>query len=434
MKEYQKRYYQSDAINAAISNIEKNIPRSLVTIPTGGGKTLVISSIVNALKDRQILIITPRKKLLEQTVKWLNDDGTTHKVIIGTYQTLIKRDFVAPDVILVDEAHLVPDDLESSYKHLIDRFNVPVVGFTATPVRGKKSLLESDWLCCHETSIFELIESRYLVPPRSIAVGSHSVVDATDISLNEVTDAILPKLLRSFKKQGITSPIIFCANIEHATHVIQQLHFLSRKNVVLIHSKLSPSVISERWSEYENGNCILVNVQIATIGVDVPRCDAIVLLRNVTSYAMFAQIVGRGLRIADGKTHCCVYDYGDATKLFGNMIFENISSSTTVSSNALKACPICESHNLIHTQICINCGFEFTFKTHINLDTQTSELLGNDYSYNTVSEITNVNGVSVGLLDDGYQVHSTKENLKIGQTLLCKKKIGSLKEIVIIVA
>ena len=95
------RPYQHSAVEAAISGIQAGQP-GLLVMPTGSGKSVVISEIVNRLDGKQILVITPRRSLLMQTRTRLgvhgvlssglgNDLGDDHKVIAGTYQTMTRR-------------------------------------------------------------------------------------------------------------------------------------------------------------------------------------------------------------------------------------------------------------------------------------------------------------------------------------------------------
>jgi superfamily II DNA or RNA helicase len=58
------RPYQRDAVDAAIKHAKPG-SRSLVVVPTGGGKTLVIREIADRYPHAQVLILTPRRKLLE---------------------------------------------------------------------------------------------------------------------------------------------------------------------------------------------------------------------------------------------------------------------------------------------------------------------------------------------------------------------------------
>ncbi len=62
---------------------------------------------------------------------------------------------------------------------------------------------------------------------------------------------------------------------------------------------------------------IATTVDLLTTGVDVPCVRNIVFFRYIKSPISFYQMVGRGTRIAEKKLMFRVYDYTDATRLFG---------------------------------------------------------------------------------------------------------------------
>ena len=53
----------------------------------------------------------------------------------------------------------------------------------------------------------------------------------------------------------------------------------------------------------------LVNVSVLTTGFDAPHVDVIALLRPTESVSLYQQIIGRGLRLNEGKKDCFVLDY-----------------------------------------------------------------------------------------------------------------------------
>jgi DNA repair protein RadD len=53
----------------------------------------------------------------------------------------------------------------------------------------------------------------------------------------------------------------------------------------------------------------LVNVSVLTTGFDAPHVDLIAILRKTESVGLLQQIIGRGLRLCEGKTDCLVLDY-----------------------------------------------------------------------------------------------------------------------------
>ncbi len=53
---------------------------------------------------------------------------------------------------------------------------------------------------------------------------------------------------------------------------------------------------------------IIFTVDLFNEGVDIPSVDTILFVRPTESLTVFTQQIGRGLRIADGKTHCVMID------------------------------------------------------------------------------------------------------------------------------
>lgn len=48
---------------------------------------------------------------------------------------------------------------------------------------------------------------------------------------------------------------------------------------------------------------------VLTTGFDAPHVDLIAILRPTESVSLYQQIVGRGLRLCDGKQDCLILDY-----------------------------------------------------------------------------------------------------------------------------
>ncbi|MCL2380928.1 MAG: DEAD/DEAH box helicase family protein [Treponema sp.] len=63
---------------------------------------------------------------------------------------------------------------------------------------------------------------------------------------------------------------------------------------------------------------IATTVDLLSTGVDIPAVRNIVFFRYVTSPISFHQMVGRGTRLAENKLMFTIYDYTNATRLFGN--------------------------------------------------------------------------------------------------------------------
>ena len=100
----------------------------------------------------------------------------------------------------------------------------------------------------------------------------------------------------------------------------------------------------------------LVNVSVLTTGFDAPHVDVIALLRKTESVGLLQQIIGRGLRIENGKADCLILDYttnlsdhcpdGD---LFAPVVRANKSGE---SGDGLPCeCPECGNENLFSAKV-----------------------------------------------------------------------------------
>lgn len=167
------RYYQENAVNAALEAIAKGHNRILLTLATGTGKTFIAFQIAwklyqtrwSLLKNNRrpkILFLADRNILANQA---LNDFGggdenvmtritpesiakkglpTGHNIYFTIFQTFISGDKpnfygYAPDffdLIIIDECHRGGANDESNWRGILDYFKPAVqLGLTATPRR-----------------------------------------------------------------------------------------------------------------------------------------------------------------------------------------------------------------------------------------------------------------------------------------------------------
>lgn len=135
----------------------RGVDRTLLVLPTGCGKTIVFSKII---EDRvrsgdRVLVLAHRGELLNQAADKLltatglrcaveqaqqSALGSWYRVAVGSVQSLMRPKRLAgfaPDyfqTIVIDEAHHV---LSDGYLRVLDHFKgAKVLGVTATPDRG----------------------------------------------------------------------------------------------------------------------------------------------------------------------------------------------------------------------------------------------------------------------------------------------------------
>lgn len=384
-------WYQELAVVAAISHAFPGT-RNMVVLPTGGGKSVVIAEIVKRLPDLQILIIVPRRSLLKQLLKRLraygvlssklgNDLGDRHKLVVGTVQTIMRRKIVPPDVMIVDENHVGNPD--GAYGALIrDNPQAAVIGLTATPYRQNELITEAsiEWKQVYSISISELIGQGFLVPPRSKATSAAAgeVFCATrSETVDEVTERIVPKLVKAVRRQERKKCLVFCIDIKHAELTSKLLKHEGQESVYIVHSRQSRQVQDAMVGEFEQSNepAWLVNVGLVSFGVDIPAIDCIAILRDIRSFALLVQIIGRGLRTFIDKMDCLVYDFGGGTRRFGFVDSPRLPQpSGGFDSPGQKRCPSCRDMNHLSALKCRCCAHAFPRFTSLS-DTAISHSL-----------------------------------------------------------
>ena len=124
----------------------------------------------------------------------------------------------------------------------------------------------------------------------------------------------------------------------------------------------------EIFKRFKNGDTrIICNVGVLTTGFDADvRC--IILARPTKSEILYTQMIGRGLRTAEGKDHCLILDHSDTTLRLGFVTDINRTelddgsakkSSKTVKKELLpKECPKCSALKPPKVRKCLACGFE----------------------------------------------------------------------------
>lgn len=333
------RPYQRQACNSVFTEwYRKGRKRTLLTLPTGTGKTVVFSKLAEyevRTKGHKVLILAHRNVLLEQASdklssitglesflekgpnKCMKNDAP---VVVASIQTMNKRrlENISPDrfdTIIIDEAHHV---MSPGYRNLLEHFpDCQVLGVTATPDRmDEQSLMEVFESLAFEYSIKEAIEDGYLAKlkvrhiPISISLAGVKK-QAGDYSERDLGIALDPYLHEIAKNMAKT-----CKG--RKTVVFLPLIATSQKFAALLENYgFSALEINgntdnkdEIYKAFKSGECdVLCNSMLLTEGWDCPEVDCVVVLRPTMSRALYVQMVGRGLRLADGKDNCLLLDF-----------------------------------------------------------------------------------------------------------------------------
>lgn len=334
---YQLRQYQTDLISrTADSWFANGNRRVMLQLATGGGKTIVLSSIVQNFADRgfKCLVLAHRQELINQAVEKLESivnepvgvimagvkPNIDRDIQVASVQSLARRMDRYPhfDLIVIDEAH---HSTSSSYIKILDNYpTAKVLGVTATPIRldGKGFRGVFDDLICG-VSVTELIEMgslssyKYYGAERSMTVKgvkkiggdfSSSAVEAenpSEIVANQVIEAYRRHL------QGKQS-VVFAVSVAHSIAIAQALNSVG----IITHHLDGMTESGERKSTMQlfrdrKIQC-LTNCALFDEGLDIPSLDGVILARPTASLSRFLQMAGRALRVAEGKEYATIID------------------------------------------------------------------------------------------------------------------------------
>ena len=357
------RPYQKQAHDEAIAWVRKNVESCVLELPTGAGKSIIVAEIANTLhqvsKGKHVLCIVPSKELLEQNAEKIRATGNDvslfsasvgetclkHPLVVGTPVSIknqIERFGSQFCAVIIDECHRITPTVI----HIIDQLQVfnerlRVIGLSATPYRmntgyiykydersvalnENKSREPYFHKLIYKVTARDLISQSYLCPPvvgeihsehyhtldmqlNSMGKFSKEDVDRAYHGKGRLTSKIVADVIAQSKnREGV---IIFAATVQHAGEIMESLP----PELSEIVTGSTPAGLREVILLKFKAKLIkyLVNVAVLTTGFDAPHCDVIALLRATESAALLQQMIGRGLRLSDGKEDCLVLDYAE---------------------------------------------------------------------------------------------------------------------------
>lgn len=391
------RYYQQDAVDAIRKYLCANDGNPCVELPTGAGKSLVIAELVRLWagpkRRMRVLVLAHRKELVQQNhdelqvvypeadcgiyAAGLRRKDTDHPVIFASIDSLVNKPdaILVPHVVIIDEAHCISPKAGTKYQKLLDNFktrnpSLRVVGLTATPYR-----MDSGDICHDDFALTDLVYSApigklmddgYLCKLRSrierapdvskvrknskgdfITSSLASVVDVPGVVKRAVTESL--ETIERENRQGV---MWFCVNQQHCEHVNQCLMAVGY-NAPIVTAK-TPVKERDRIVElFKNRKLrMIINIDVYTTGFNAKHVDCIVMLRPTLSKGLYAQIVGRGLRIHPDKKDCLVLDYG------GNIERHGPIDGLSAERVRLHKCGECGDSFAFPLGACPHCGTE----------------------------------------------------------------------------
>lgn len=263
-----------------------------------------------------VWFLVHRRELEDQTVATFERFNIEfNSIYIDMVNTVSRRldnlHIPEPDLIIFDEAHF---SAATTWQRIIDKFpNAYIVGLTATPTRldGKPLGDIYDNLVLGE-SIGQLIDRGHLAPYKYYAPtlleterlsskrGEYDLKEA-EKQMNE--RAIYGDVIKHYRQYADgKQTVVYCSTIEHSERVAEE--FRSAGYNAMHFDGNTPKKERERIVQaYRDGDItILCNVDLISVGFDMPDIECAILLRPTQSTALYIQQASRALRKKEGKT------------------------------------------------------------------------------------------------------------------------------------
>jgi len=347
----QLRDYQQQALTELRNGIRQGATAQMLMAPTGSGKTTIASAIKQGAcaKGKKAFFIVDSLELVDQAAARFEQDGMWVGVIQGqhymtdyaapvqvaTIQTLRRRwrsmpDELRPSLLIIDEAHV----LHSAHEDIIQwckENRVPVIGLSATPFRKGLGKVFDRLVTTVTTA--DLMQQGYLCPARCYAPN---IPDLTGVKTNHTGDWDSEALAEVMNDVGLVGDVVeqwlkLAENrqtIVFATNVAHSRALCDRFNQLGVHAEHIDGYDDDKVARTNTINAfrrgeikVLCNVAVLTKGFDAPETGCVVLARPTKSLMLHIQMIGRGLRTAEGKDDCIIIDHA------GNCIINGLPDS-----------------------------------------------------------------------------------------------------------
>jgi DNA repair protein RadD len=355
---YKLRDYQQAAVDNTIKYFQRKREPAVIVLPTGAGKSLVIAELAKIAKGR-VLVLAHVKELVEQNYEKYKSYGLdagifsaslgkkdySQKAIFGSIQSVARAEndfFLDFSLLIIDECHRVAEEGATQYQEVISKLKktcpqICILGLTATPYRlglgwiyeyAQKGEIKTDQPRFFKQCVFELplsymIKNKFLTIPVKIDIPvtcydfselteknrMYTASEVEDLLKNQkrLTPLIVKNIIDITEKFNRKGVMIFSSSVNHAEEI---LSYLPKDEARLVVGDTDLNIRDKIISDFKERHFkYLVNVSVLTTGFDAPHVDVIAILRPTESNSLYQQIIGRGLRLDQGKADCFILDY-----------------------------------------------------------------------------------------------------------------------------
>jgi len=381
------RPYQTAAVAAVERDWAAGTRRTGVVLPTGAGKSTVIGQLALNGYDlgQPVLILAHRGELLKQIARDIRairpdlpadaigfvqaeKDDHSAPIVLAMLQTLAhakrRRALGRRKRILWDEVHHAgAEGFHASFDDLggYDDVNGTLFcGFTATMYRNEQGTIglgDVIQTISYEKDLRWAIKHGFLVQPRGMTVrikGLDALDDVRTVAgdikndeLAEIMEAAVEYVVDAVELHaGDRTNIVFAASVDGAHMLAEAMNErgLTAEAVTGAMKETEREGVYERFRTGATRN--MVTVMVLTEGADFPMCDCVVMARPTRSKNLYAQMVGRALRLWPGKTDALVLDLSGSTRAMRLINLTDLSPGAPVTEvdedgAVIDICPDC---------------------------------------------------------------------------------------------
>ncbi len=400
------RPYQQEVLDTLKVRLKETEHPLLVNASVGAGKSLIIAELLRLIEKAgwRALCLTMNSTLIRQNAETYTAQGGNAGIfcaslgmkesgdpvifaspmsVRGSIKNNGKLSKVPFNLIVVDECHNINvNERGTSYMRIINHYShlaqlmghkLRFVGLTGTPYRGKGYTIVGDDLffkeeVCSITAEW-LIQENYLATPiwgycdkelqydfRQLKVNSLGKFSGVDLDeaihkQPRLTGKIMGEVSEIVKNRA--GAFIFASSVKHCYECAEAL---PPSQTAVITGDTTDKLREQYISQARAGIIkYLVNVNVLCTGVDVPNFDTVVFVRPTESLVLYMQCLGRGLRLADGKTDCLILDYAGNLDRHGDIDNPVINKALKPKANDPDYCIECFECHTMNTLMARRC-------------------------------------------------------------------------------
>lgn len=340
------RPYQTEIVNTVCREWQEGVTRQLVSLPTGGGKTICFAMLAHKLGVPTLVLAHREELLLQAKAKIRMVDPTSNvgilqgqtleglysHICVASVQTAVRPQRLEAlrrrgfKMLIVDEAHHATNintygTVLRSLGFLDEDKEKLLVGVTATAFRADGIGLGGCFdKIVYERTILAMIRGGYLCDARGRSVKTSADLSGVHTKAGDFATAELSLAVNTEERNKVIvdsylehaagrKAIVFCCDIKHSQDVAEAFRTAGIQSAAVWGAMEGRREVLD---DYAAGRLrVVCNCNVLTEGFDDPSTSAVLLARPTKSRTLYIQMVGRGLRLAPEKADCLVIDFAD---------------------------------------------------------------------------------------------------------------------------